>query len=152
MLKFWRWMINSAVADAKRTAYGLPTDAAILARWWIEEHRPKQSDREEWERSFECACSWLGLDAKAERERLVIELDAHVFAAYREHVRTTVYQRRAAVLTCAGMPTAIARQNVLPLVSETDYEHVAGIEHGDPDRVALQLELRESKLARLWAA
>lgn len=140
VLKFWRIIINHAVADAKRTYAGLPTDAAILARWWIEEHRPKQSEREEWERSFECACSWLGLDAAAERKLLCEKIDEHLRGAYADHVRRTVYLRRAAVLTCAGFTTAIARQNVLPLVSEEDYEHIAGVEHGDPDRVVRQMQ------------
>ena len=53
-LLFWRRMIDHAIADAKRVAYGLPTDAAILARWWIEEHRPPQKDCCDWERSFHC--------------------------------------------------------------------------------------------------
>lgn len=144
-LKFWRWLINSAVADSKRVYAGLPTDAAILGRWWIEEHRPLQSQRLEWERCFECACTWLDLDPMKERVSLLHEIDRHLEQAYRDHVRTTVYQRRAAVLTAAGIPTAIARQNLLPLISEHDYEHVAGIEHGDPPKVA-------AKLASLTAA
>jgi len=151
VLKFWRWMINSAAADAKRTQHGLPTDAAILARWWIEEHKPKQSERVEWERSLDCACSWLGLDPAEERRRLLAEIDEHLRTAYAEHVRTTVYLRRAAVLTCAGYSTAVGRQTVLPLVSEVDYEHVAGIDHPDPERVAVQLEARERRKRELAA-
>lgn len=136
-------MIRGAVADAKRTRYGLPTDAAILARWWIEEHQPRQADKEEWERCFECACSWLSLEPGKERKRLLEEVDAALQLAYLEHVRSTVYLRRAAVLSCAGMPTAIARHYELPLVSEADYEHVAGVDHADPVDWTLKLaELR----------
>jgi hypothetical protein len=138
-LLFWRRLIGHAVADAKLTFAGISTDAAILARWWIEEHKPKQSDREEWERSFECACGWLDLDAAAERKRLLVEIDEHLRAAYEAHVRATVYLRRAAVLTCAGFVTAIGKQIVLPLASEADFDHVAGVEHGDPERVVRQM-------------
>jgi hypothetical protein len=148
VLKFWRWLINSAAADAKRTHHGLPTDAAILARWWIEEHKPTQANREEWERSLDCACSWLGVDPVAERKKLLAEIDDHLRAAYDDHVRTTVYLRRAAVLTCAGYPTAVARQCVLPLVSEPDYEHVAGVDHPDPERVVVQLEARAERIRK----
>ena len=138
VLLFWRHMIKSAVADAKRTAFGLPTDGAILARIWIEEHKPKQENREEWERSFECACVWLELDVDAERKRLVAEIEASWQEQALHLLRCNVYVRRASVLTCAqtmvfeGEPVAIGRQFVLPLVSAGDYETVAGVEHGDP--------------------
>jgi len=131
-LLFWRRLIDSAVADATRTLAGMPTDSAILSRWWIEEHQPKQSDRNDWERSFECACGWLKLDAETERKRLVLLIDEMLQQSYNEFVRANLYLRRAAVLTCAGVPIAIDKQYQLPLVSTTDYEQVAGIEHGDP--------------------
>jgi hypothetical protein len=41
------------------------------------------------------------------------------------------YRHRAAILACAGEPTAIARQYILPLVSTADYELVAGIDGDD---------------------
>ncbi len=131
-LLFWRRMIDSAVADAKRVTHGIPTDAAIAARWWLEELRPPQSECREWERSFECCCSWLHIEPNAERMRLLAAIDADLMQSYLTHLRAVMYQRRAAVLTCAGLRTAIQRQYVLPLVSVADYEHVAGIEHGDP--------------------
>ena len=132
VLKFWRWMINSAVSDAKKTRNGLPTDAAILARWWLEEHKPSQSERGEWERSLACCCQWLEVDLDAERKRLLAEIDESLSEAYRMHVRVSVYTRRAAVLACAGVTVTLARQHVLPLVSDADYEHIADIDHGDP--------------------
>ena len=141
-LLFWRKLIDLAVADAKRTAHGLPTYSALQARWWIEEHKPVQKDRDEWERSFECACNWLNLDATAERSRLVTLIEKSVMDAYVAYVRAATYQMRAAMLACAGVSTAIAKQFVLPLVSEADYEQVAGIEHGDPKNVTLWMESR----------
>lgn len=144
-LKFWRLLINTAVHDAKKTFAGIPTDKAIAARWWLEEHKPKQSDREAWSTSFECACSWLGLDVDEERRRLLEEIDRELRLAYADHVRTVVYLRRAAVLTCAGMPTAVGKQFVLGLVSELDYEDVAGVEHPVPERVVRQLHAREER-------
>lgn len=140
VLLMWRRLIESAVADAKRTRYGLPTYSAILARWWIEEHKPKQSEAEDWERSFECACSWLKLDVDAERKLLLAQIDDCLRESLLEYARSEVYVRRAAVLSCAGVPTAIARQYVLPVVSIADYEQVAGIEHGDPPGAMLGLE------------
>lgn len=131
-LLFWRRMIDSAVADAVRTKNGLPTDLAIMQRYWIEDFRPPQSDKDEWERSFECACSFLNMDAAVERKRLVAEIDATLLDAYRQHVRSWVYVRKAAVMQCAGVDVTIAKARLLPLVSEHDYEDVAGIEHGDP--------------------
>ena len=41
------------------------------------------------------------------------------------------YQHRAAIRACAGEPTAIARQYILPLASTADYELVAGIDGDD---------------------
>jgi hypothetical protein len=51
--------------------------------------------------------------------------------AYKYHIRGFLYWRRAAVLSCAGEPTAIARQYVLPLVSVQDWETVASVENDD---------------------
>ena len=145
VLKLWRWMINSAVADAKRTKFGLPTDGAIHARWWLEEHHPKPSDKDEWERSFAACCSWLDEDEDALRKKLLEEIETVLHNAYMDFLRAYVYQRRAAVLSCAGIPTAIAKHYMLPMVSQADYETIAGIEHGDPDKWEL-------KLSRLIAA
>lgn len=143
-LLFWRRMIDSAVADAKRTECGIPTDRAILQRWWIEEFKPTQQQRDEWELSFECCCGWLNLDAARERVRLLGMIDAASREAYDLHVRTVVYRRRAAVLTCAGITTAIARQYVLPLVSENEYEDVAGIDRDDPPAATRQVAPRRA--------
>ena len=130
-LKFWRWLINSAVADAKRTKYGLPTDNAILQRCWIE-HKAVETDREDWERSFDAACQWLGVDAAAERKRVLDEIDEALTTACLSHAQSVNYQRRAVVLSCAGVPTRVGRHFVLNLVSLEDYENVAGIDHPDP--------------------
>lgn len=138
-LLFWRRLIEQAVADAKRTAHGLPTDAAILARWWIEEHRPTQSDKGEYERSFEAACGWLNIDPHEERKKRLVEINETWDIALRDYGRTAVYVRRAMVLSCAGVPISIARQYELPLVSEADYEHVAGVDHPDPAAVTARL-------------
>jgi hypothetical protein len=56
-------------------------------------------------------------------------------------VRAQVYVRRAAVLSCAGIPVAIARQLIMPLVSVADWEDVAGVVHADPKSVGLLLGL-----------
>lgn len=130
-LLFWRRLLDQALADAKRTLFGLPTDSAILARWWIAEFQPKPSDKDSWESSLACACDWLNLDATTERARMVAVIDQALTEASLNHSRSVTYRRRAAVLTCAGERTSIGRQFVLPLVSIADYEHVAGIEHGD---------------------
>lgn len=53
----YRRMIEVAVADAKRIRYGQPTDLAILSRWWIQQFRPLKTDKDEWKRSFACACT-----------------------------------------------------------------------------------------------
>lgn len=130
-LLMWRKLIDQAVQDSKRTAQGMPTDVAILARWWIAEHKPKQSEREEWERSFECACSWIDQDTAAYRIQLVAEIDLVLRNSLDAHVQAVIYVRRAMVLSCAGFPTAIAKQFVMPLVSKHDWEDVAGVDHGD---------------------
>jgi hypothetical protein len=129
-LLFWRRLLEHTVADAKRTKYGMPTDLAILARWWLE-RRPQQSDTHEWPRSFEAACHWLDLDPKEERKKRLVEIDEALRAAYQNHVNQVVYQRRAAILACTGEPTAIGRQYMLPLVTGDNYEDVAGIDGSD---------------------
>ena len=148
-LLLWRKLIDSAVHDAKKTFAGIPTDRAIAARWWLEEFKPKQSERNEWERSFECACGWLGLDPAQERLRLLEDIDHELQIAYADHVRSVVYLRRAAVLTCAGVPTAVGRQYALPLVNELDFEDIAGVEHPEPERVVRQLHAREERKAKV---
>ena len=131
MLRVWARLVEQTFQDAQRTKNGVPTDGAILARWWIAEHKPKQSERDEWERSFECACTWLSLDVEIERRRLLAEIDARLAESYLGYVQGYVYVRRAMVLSCAGLPTAIQKQLFLPLVSKKDYDDVAGVDHGD---------------------
>jgi hypothetical protein len=130
-LLVWRRLLNHAVDEAKKTADGLPTDLAILARWWIADLQPQESDRHEWERSFGCACHWLDIDAVVERKRLVREIDQVLKKAWMEVWYRLVYVRRAMVLTCAGMPIAIAGQFLLPLASEATYDEVAGVDKPD---------------------
>jgi hypothetical protein len=133
MLLFYRRQIDSAVAGAKKTKYGIPTDTAIIDRWWIQELRPSESDKDEWERSFECACHWLDLEPEAERKKLLAEIDDALTEACVRHAGDVVYRRRAQVLSCAkGIPIAIGKQFVLALVSLDDYEQIALIEHPDP--------------------
>ncbi len=131
VMGMWAKLIDQAVQDAKRTVQGLPTDGAILARWWIAEHQPAESAKEDWERSFACACVWLGWDAASKRKRLIERIDHSLHRQYEAHVQSVIYVRRAMVLSCAGFPTTIARQYMMPLVSEKDYEDVAGIDFGD---------------------
>jgi hypothetical protein len=131
-LLFWRRLINSAVADACRTLYGAPTDNAIMARYWIDEMQPHQTESAGWSVSFECACGWLSLDVATERARLVGLVDDAWMAAAAKHLQAALKLRRAAVLSCAGVMITSPGQAELPLVSEADYEDVAGIEHGDP--------------------
>ena len=138
-LLFWRRMIDGAVHDAKRTHAGMPTALAISSRLWIEEFRPSQSDRDQWETSFACACSWLSLNVEEERKRCLEAIEVALMESYRTHVRQAAYQLRAAVLTCAGIATTIGRCYVLPLVAETDYETVAGVDHPDPAAVTAKL-------------
>lgn len=124
-------MINQAVTEAKKMVNGLPTDRAILAQWWIADHRPTQADKDEWERSFACACHWLGMDVDAERKRLVAEIELAQRSACYDHLRKVTYRHRAAVLACAGEAVAIARQYVLPLVSPDLFDEVAGNDGDD---------------------
>lgn len=130
-LLLWRKLIDQAVQDAERTLHGMPTDVAILSRWWIAEHQPKQAEREEWERSFECACSWIDQDPVLYRKQLIEKIDGALRKSLDVHVQAVLYVRRAMVLSCAGFPTAIAKQFVMPLVSKHDWEDVAGVDHGD---------------------
>jgi hypothetical protein len=130
-LLVWRRLLNHAVDEAKKTIEGLPTDLAILARWWIADLQPTHSDKDEWERSFGCACHWLDIDPAVERKRLVREIDAALKKAWIEVWHRLVYMRRAMVLSCAGIPTAIAGQFMLPLASESTYDEVAGIDKPD---------------------
>jgi hypothetical protein len=130
-LLLWRKYINTAVAEAKKTRFGVQTDAAILARWWIADHNPSQNDKDEWERSFAAACSWLDLDAAKERQKLLQEIDDALRVAAWSWTQKVMFARRAMVLTCAGIAWPIGSQLVLPLVSYEDYEDIAGIDHGD---------------------
>ena len=141
LLLLWRRLIEHAIADASKSHAGLPTDSAILARWWIEEHRPQQKDRAAWASSFEAACGWLQLDVDEERGRaLTIIVDAQR-KALEAYARRATTLRRAIVLHCAGAsangkkPSRGVRtglQYELPLLASSDYEHVTGIEHPDP--------------------
>ncbi len=133
VLKLWRWHINLALADAKKTRNGLPTDGAIHARWWLEEHQPAECDRDEWEASFACCCMWLDLDADKERARVLGEIDASWKAALDAWVNGYMYQRRALVRSCAGGRAAVfGRQQLMPLMHGLDFEAVACVEHDDP--------------------
>jgi hypothetical protein len=127
-LLLWRRMIEFSTAESKKTLDGQPTDLAILARWWIVEFQPKETDKDEWERSFECACHWLNLDAVKERKRLAMEIDAALLASCLIVMRADLYKRRAMVLSCSGVATAIARQLMLALVAPLTYDDVAGVE------------------------
>lgn len=136
VLSYWDRLKKTATQDAKRTRNGMPTGLAILARWWIVEHRPAQSDRDAWATSFEACCSWLGLDVVTEREKLRVQIDAAWAAARDAHWLKAIYEHRAAVMTCAGEPTAIQRQFALPLVADEDYRDISMVEDEAP-----QLEL-----------
>ena len=135
VLLLFRRQIDTAVAESKKTRHGLPTDTAICTRWWISDFRPDRNDRSKLGRmsyagSFECCCEMLGLVVDEERKRVIAEIDDAMTQAAVRHAGDIVYQRRAAVLTCSGLPTAIGRQYTLGLVDITDYEDVA-----DPDAV-----------------
>lgn len=141
VLLVYRRLIDTAVTEAKKTRHGQPTDNALMQRWWIQQHRPSQTDKEEWERSFECACHFLDLDVDAERKRLIAEIDDAITQAVVAYVSNVSYKRMASVMTCAGIPMVhtrllpsgkTAKQYVLGLVSVEDYDDVAGIEYPDP--------------------
>lgn len=139
VLLCWRRLMDNAVRDAKRTRNGLPTGLAHLARWWIVEYRPPQSDRDGWATSFEACCSWLGIDAATERERLRSMIDAAWQSARDAHWTRRVYECRAAVMACAGEPAAIRGQFYLPLVDEDDYREVSMVEDDEPQLTLLRL-------------
>jgi hypothetical protein len=125
-----RRLIDTAVADAKKTRHGLPTDLAICQRWWISDNRPQRGDRSKVGRmlyalSFESCCEMLDLDVDEERKRVLAEIDDAIVRAMVQHAGDATYQRRACVLACAGVPTAVGRQYVLGLVDVDDYEDVA---------------------------
>ena len=83
----------------------------------------------------------LGRDEVVLRAALLERIDKSLKAQYELHVQSVLYVRRAMVLACAGVPTAIARQYVLPLVDEEDYEQVADVDHGDQYAMYDQREL-----------
>lgn len=130
-LLFWRRLLDHAIAEAKKTVDSLPSDLAILARWWISDLRPRESDKDNWERSFDCACHWLDLDTEAERKRILAEIDAEQKRIWMQLWFRLTYLRRGLVLTTAGMPKAIASQCLLPLADLATYDEVAGIEKPD---------------------
>lgn len=141
VLLVYRRLIDTAVTEAKKTRHGAPTDNALMQRYWIQQHRPLRTDKDEWERSFECACHFLELDVDAERKRLLAEIDDAITEAVVRHVSNVSYLRMAAVLTCAGVPMVhtrllpsgrTAKQYALGLVSVEDYDDVAGVEYPDP--------------------
>ena len=151
ILLFWRRLVDSAVADAKLVGDdGLPTNAAILARWWLEDNRPSRSDADAWETSFECACHFLQDDATAERVRLLAEIDLELATAHAKWVEKRVSFRRSLVLACAGMD--IVNENgqfVMPLASKKEYDHTAGICHGDPAIAARQIARIDAATTRV---
>ena len=128
VLLLWRRLIDTAVADATKTMYGVPTHSAILARWWIEEYKPAKTDKQAWCGSFECACSWLGKDPAEERKLLSGQIQARLRKSAWQFAQSVGYVRRAEVLACIGRPTAIARQFVMALVSVDEYKVIAGID------------------------
>lgn len=128
VLLFWRRLIDHAAEEAKVTEYGIPTYHALLQRWWIEDCRPSRESRTEWETSFECACEWLGVNVDEERKRLSGEIQACLRKKAWRFAQGVAYERRAHALTCAGRPTAIARQLVLGLVSTEEYTAIRGID------------------------
>jgi hypothetical protein len=130
-LLFWRRLLDHAIAEAKKTTDSLPSDLAILARWWIEDLRPRECDKSNWERSFDCACHWLDLDADVERKRILAEIDAELKQKWMNLWFRLTRLRRGMVLTCAGRPKAIASQCLLPLADLATYDEVAGIEKPD---------------------
>ncbi len=154
VLLMFRRQIDTAVADAKKTRHGMPSALAISQRWWIQENRPDKNDRTKLGRmlyagSFECCCEMLGLNADQERDRVLAEIDDAIVAAVMQHVGDAVYQHKAAVLRCAGIPSAIGTgdgktaQYILGLVDPEDYEDVA-----DPDdAAALAAALRRERRA-----
>lgn len=129
-LLYWRRQLEHATADAKKTKYGMATDMAILAKWWIET-RTEQKNKARWSYSFECACHWLDLDAKEERKKRLADIDQALRVSYQNYINQVIYQRRAAILACTGEPTAIGRQYMLPLVTGDNYDDVAGIDGND---------------------
>jgi hypothetical protein len=109
----WRRLIDHAVADAKKTTDGLPTDHAILARWWISDLRPTQADRDNWERCFECACCWLDLDADKERQRLLKQIDDALLDSCLSVVRKECDRLRTGLLSFCGTASQAAHQLLL---------------------------------------
>ena len=124
-------LIEQAVQDAKKTMYGNPTDVALLSMWWIKDHRPARTEKDEWERSFERACVLMDVDVDSMRARLVTSIEAKWREDNETAAQAYIYVRRAMVLACAGIPTAIARQYLLGVVNEAEYDDVAGVDHGD---------------------
>ena len=128
ILGLWRRLINTAVADASKTMQGVATYEAVLARWWIEEYRPTQEERDAWGGSFECACSWLGLDVNEERKLMSKRISAGLMRSAVRFSQEVSYVRRAHMLSCMGKPTAIGKQLVLGLVDADEYDSVMGID------------------------
>jgi hypothetical protein len=120
-LHFWARFLQTTEHEAKKIKNGMPTAAAVLARWWIEEYRPPQSDKESWKTCFDCACSWLSLDAEKHRRMLVERIEKVWLRGRDQQWRGDVYQKRARVLACAGESTAIARQFLLGLVEMDEF-------------------------------
>jgi hypothetical protein len=128
----WRRLIDTAVAGAKKIKHGLPTDTAIMDRWWIALNRPSEKDKAAWSVSFECACHFLGIDADAERKKLVAEINDVWSKAAVKRAADDTYRRFAMVMACTGRPTRLGKQYMLGLVSLQDYEEIAGVIHPDP--------------------
>jgi hypothetical protein len=137
---FWRRQIETALHDAKKTRHGMPTGPAVLARWWIAENRPPQSEKERWEVSFECACHWLDEDVHEYRKILLGAIDAAWAKARDDHWQQSLYVQRAVILSCAGERIAIDKQFLLALVNERDYDDVAGVDEKDPDGWMLKFQ------------
>ena len=129
ILLLWRRLIDTAVAEATKTECGVPTYHAVYSRWWIEEYRPARSDGA-WGGSFECCCSWLGIDSDDERLRLRVVIEKRLRRAAMEFVRGVGRMRRAQVVACLGSPATVGRQYVLAMLcaTEEEWEMVVGVD------------------------
>ena len=129
VLLLYRRLIDTAVAEAMKTVYGVATHGAVFARWWIEEYRPAKTDDDLWPFSFECCCHWLSIDAEEERKRLRGLVQARLRRAACEFAQSVAYVRRGEVVACMGMTAAIGKQYVLGMVSTVEeYELIVGID------------------------
>jgi hypothetical protein len=134
VLLLWRRLIDLTVEEATQTRFGEPTDNAILARWWIEQADDLDAKGHAFRATFERACLLLRLDAAAERKGLLREIDEAVRRACLRYAAKRLELRRRAVLTTARAANLMTQSFALLLVSQVEYEDVAGINRPDPPR------------------